>query len=131
MGKKIDTAGTYVGPILESGFGATKNGYPQWIVRVGAAKKFVNDAAELAHFQLTEPQYVDWSSFDESALDYLVLYKSTTDLTPENALLNYQQAKAATGWSGLDFDSLANGDLIGKEILFRIEEQTYEGKTQL
>ena len=55
---QIDTVGTYLGTIVESGVGVTKNGFPQWVVRFQATKKYIVEASDLAFFKLTEPAYV-------------------------------------------------------------------------
>ena len=38
----IDSAGVYVGTIVESGVNTTKNGFPQWSARLQAAKKWID-----------------------------------------------------------------------------------------
>jgi hypothetical protein len=128
---KIDSIGTYVGEIVESGLGTTKNGFPQWVARLKATKKFVDSPEDLAHFSLTEPGYVDWSGFDEEIVAFMVLFKDKDEFSKDTALLNYEQLQLATGWDGSEFDTLANGSLLKKSILFRVGENTYEGKTSL
>lgn len=131
MSNRIDSTGTYLGTIVEHSLGETKNGFPQFIVRVKADEKYVADTDGLAHFKLTEPQYVDWSSFDEEQLGYLVLFKSKDQLDDSTKLLNYEQLQLATGWEGTSFDDLNNGKFVGKKILFRVEENEYQGKVSL
>lgn len=133
---QIDSKGTFLGTVEESGVGITKKSqFPQWVARLKATKKWIDDPEGMAHFQMTEPGYVDWSSFDEGMVAYLVLFKATgADDSPFNdqsKLLNYEQLQLATGWDGASFDSLADGSLVGKEILFRVEDHEYEGKTSL
>lgn len=130
---KIDSIGTYVGEILESAVSLTTKGFPQWVARLKAEKKWVGDTEGMKHFKLEEPAYVDWTSFDEEIVAYMVLFNSTSEqgFTPETALLNYEQLQIATGWDGTEFETLANGSLVGKKILFRVEENTYQDKTRL
>lgn len=120
---QIDRAGTFIGTILESGFSTTANGYPQWVIKLGATKYYAKSPEELAHFQIAEPAYVDWSSFGEEIVGYLVLFND------KGPLMSYEQAQAATGWDGQDFQTL--GDHVGKSILFRVEEDTYNNVTKL
>jgi len=132
MSQQIDSTGTYLGTIEESGLSTSKGGFPQAILRLKATQKYINAPNELAHFKLEEPAYVDWSGFDEDILAYLILFKSTEEFTKDTALLNYEQLQLATGWDGQSFEPLADGkSLLGKTILFRVEENTYEGKTSL
>lgn len=132
---KIDTAGTYIGEVLEMGVSLTqKNKYPQAIVRLKATKKWVGDTETMAHFKITEPGYVPWAfegQEPEDIIGYLVLFKSADDLSDDTKLLNYEQLQLALGWDGSSFDSLADGTYVGKSILFRVEENNYEGKVSL
>lgn len=137
MANKIDNVGTYIFKVLDSVLGTTKNGFPQWVARVKAEQKFVENAEEIAHFQKQglladgQPGYVDWTSFDEETTIYAVLFKSASDFSKPNQLLNYDQLQAATGWDGTEFDSLVNGTFVGKSILGRVEENEFNGKTTL
>lgn len=125
MPNKIDSAGTYIAEITEHSLGQTQKGFPQFVARFKAVQKYVGDTAGLEHFKLTEASYVDWSSFDEEIMGYLVLFNA------DKALMNYEQLQIATGWDGTEFDSLNNASLVGKKVLIRVEEDTYEGKTSL
>lgn len=126
---KIDSIGTYTGTIVESTLGETKNGFPQAILKLAAKQKFVDDTEGMKHFGLTEPAYVDWSEFDEEAIAYLVLFKSTEKFDASTKLLNYDQLVVAVGWNGTDFDNFE--EFVGKDILFRIKENDYNGKVTL
>ena len=119
---QIDRPGVFTGTIVESTLGQTAKGYPQWVARLLAEKKYVTEKDELAHFNITEPAYVDWA-FDESLVAYMVLFNDN------GPLKNYDQLIAATGWTGQDFQDLTN--LVGKKILFRVESEEYNGKNQL
>lgn len=131
MSNRIDSAGTYRGEILEAGLSTTKNGFPQWVVRLKAAEKWVDDAVGIKHFGLEGPTWVDWSSFDEDTLGYLVLFKSNEEFSEETALLNYEQIQLAVDWDGTEFDSLNDDSHVGKKVLFRVEEHTFNDKTSL
>lgn len=127
----VDSVGTFIGEIADSGVTTSKNGFPQWIVRVKAEQKYVDDADGMAHFKLTEPGYVDWSTFNEEITGFLVLFNNADVFNKDTSLMNYEQVQLATGWDGSEFDSLANGSLLGKKILFRTEENEYNGKTSI
>lgn len=126
---KIDSIGTYTGTIVEAALGETKNGFPQAILKLAAKRKFIDDPAGMKHFGLTDPAYVDWSEFTEEAMAYLVLFKSTEKFDSVTKLLNYDQLVIAVGWNGTDFDNFE--EFVGKDILFRIKENDYNGKVTL
>lgn len=129
---QIDSVGTYTGEIVEAGVTVTKkSGYPQLVLRIKADKKFIDTPGDMKHFGIEAPAYVDWSTFLEDTVAYLVLFKDTENFSKETALLNYEQVQIATGWDGQSFESLADGSLIGKKILFRVEENTFEDNTRL
>lgn len=134
---KIEAAGTYKFEVVDSGLSLTKNSFPQWVAKLKATEKFVDAPEEIAHFQkqgvLTDgqPGYVDWAPFGEETVAYLVLFRSATDFGKPSQLLNYEQLQVATGWEGTEFDSLTNGSFVGKSILGRVEEDTYNDKTTL
>lgn len=141
MSSPLQTYGTYRGVVAETSVNTTKNGYPQWVPRLQATQKFVELPEELQFFHdqgalpdAKTPAWVDWSAYDESILGYLVLFggKNTAQFVTEgpekNTTANYDQLKVATGWDGLSFDSLNDETLIGKEILFRVEANEWDGK---
>lgn len=137
MPKKIDTAGTYLGTIVESALGMTKKGYPQGIWRLKADKKYIEAPSEVEHYTKQEvlkgeAGYVDYASFDEEALGYLVLFNSAESFVTEGegktSLMNYEQIQIATGWTGAEFDSFNNGFFVGKQVLFRVDEDIYDNK---
>lgn len=131
MPTKIDQAGTYRGQIAEHGIGMTKKGYPQFVCRITAAEKWVESKEELEHFELGKPAWADWSDFDEEITGYLVLFNDTDEFSEDTALLNYHQLKTALGWDGDEFNSLAEGEHVGKKVLFRVEENEWDGKVRL
>lgn len=127
---KIDTEGTFIGEIVESAISTTKNGFPQWTPRLLALQKWIDNVDDMKHFGLSEPAYVDWSSFSEDAVGFLSLYGKGKDEGSEPApTLNYEQAQLATGWDGNDFETL--NTFVGTQILFRMANNTWEGKTNL
>lgn len=129
---RLDTVGTYRGDITEHSLGVTKkSGYPQFIVRVNALEKWIETPSDLEHFEMTEPGWVDWSSFGEDITGFLVLFNDADTFNEDSALLNYEQVQLATGWAGDDFEPLNNGEFVGQKILFRVEENTYENNTTL
>lgn len=145
MSTKIETIGTYLGTIAESAVGLTKGGKPQWVAKLAATKKYVESKEEIAHFQKQQgpdgqplladgnPGYVDWTSFDEDMIAYLMLYNSADEISPQTEMKNAEQLHVATGWMRPDFASIAGPPVLGAEILFRVQEKkahtTPEGKT--
>ena len=104
-------------------------------MRLKATEKFVTAQDEIEHFTKAGitgewPQWVPWASYDQGTTAYLVLYKSATEFTPDTELLNASQLVKAVGWDH-SADQFADGSFVGKTIQFRIEENTYEGKTTL
>jgi hypothetical protein len=134
--ERIDTAGVYRGLVTESAIGSTKKGFPQWIGRLQATEKWVENEADLAYFLenkiITEavPQWVPWN-YDQDILAYSVLFNSEEVFNETTALMNYEQLKLALGWDGTEFDSLNGDEHLNKTILFRVEEDTYQDKTSL
>jgi hypothetical protein len=132
MPNRIDTPGVYRGKVTEMSLGVTKaSGYPQAILRVTAEKKFIEDQAELAHFELSEPDWQDWTDYNEEVVGYLVLFNDADNFNEQSALMNYEQLQAALGWEGVEFESLNDGSYEGKEILYRMEEDEYNGKVSI
>lgn len=118
---EIDTEGTFLATIIEHSLGVTKKGFPQLIARLHADQKFVGDTDGMKHFGLTEPGYVDWSSFNEDIVGYMVLFNSKDVLDDSTKMLNYDNLQRATGWDGASFSSLNSGEYVGKQVLIRIE----------
>lgn len=129
---RIDSEGTFLGTVEESGVNLTqKSSFPQWVARLKATAKWVDDPEGMKHFSLTEPGFVDWSTFNEDTNAYLVLFKSAEDFSDATKLLNYEQLQIALEWDGASFDALADGSMVGKVIMFRMQNEEYEGKTSL
>lgn len=104
---------------------STRNGFPQFNVVLKATQRYVDSPEEMAAFDLTEPGWIDWSQYDQSAIGHFVLFNN------EKALLNYDQVQKALGWDGASLAALAAGDWAEKEVLFTMEENTYEGNTTI
>ena len=110
----VDRTGTFRGKILDHGISTTKKGFPQWIVQLVATEIFDED----------EQVWVDWSEYDVNEITaYLVLFGG------KGETLTCQQVKKITGWPGLSFSTLDAMDLSKTGIQFRVEDNTYEGKT--
>jgi hypothetical protein len=130
----IDSAGAFRGTITESAIGLTKaNHYPQAVLRLEAAEKFIADPAEVKFFQENgEADFTGgWHAWPvEDIIGYFCLFNNADSYTKEFALLSYDQIVVATGWDGTSFDAFSDGTLIGKQVLFRVEESkdpTYPG----
>jgi len=135
---KIDSPGTYRGEITEATLGTTKKGYPQWVARLLATEKYIEEQADLDHFknegviEEATPQWVDWSAFGEDILGYFVLFNDSENFEPGvTSLLNYEQIQLAVGWDGAEFESLQDETHIGKKVLFRVKEDDYNGQVKL
>lgn len=134
MPENVDRAGVFIFEVVESAIGVTqKNQYPQWVSRLKTVQKWVDSEEEMKHFELKEPAYVEW--LDQDIIAYICLFNSASEFTVEGkgrtAMLNYDQLKLALGWDGTEFDTLADGSMIGKKIQGRVEEDTYMEKTSL
>lgn len=127
--QQIDRAGTFRGLPLEWGVSETKNGFPQFTVRLKAVE-FYAEAGEFEAGNPPETGYVPWEQFDQTIDGYLVLY--TKDAQGQwKELMNAAQLKKVFGWDGLTFESLAAGKYAETMVLFRVEEHEFNGKTTL
>jgi hypothetical protein len=111
---KIDRAGTFRGVIKESGVDSTKNGFPRWQIKVAATHYWVEDNFEA--YGLTEPDWVDWSAYEQEAYGGLVLFND------KGPIFNFENIQKAVGWDGASFSTLANGQYNGTEVLFRMQD---------
>lgn len=125
---RVETPGAYRGTITSHGLSLTKNGFPQFGFELAIKSKYVEDAAELAHFQITEPAWVDYSAFGQTTQGYLVLFKDKDVFDDSTKLMNYEQLVVALGWSGAEFNSLNGTEYVNKDVLVRIDENTYNDK---
>lgn len=125
MATKIDSEGSYRGPIREAAVSTTKKGFPQLVVRMEAAEKYIESSAEMEHFEIDEPGWVDWSAYGEDIIGYFVLCND------EKPLLNMEQVMKATGWDGSSFAALDAMDLEGHIVQFRVAENEYDGQVRM
>jgi hypothetical protein len=114
MGQLIDRVGTFRGTILEHAVSTTKNGFPQFVVKVQATEYYDEEGQA----------WVPWSEYEAQITGFLVLFA-------EKVCLNHEQVQKAVGWDGVSYAGLNDLDLKGKVVLFRVEENTYEGKTNI
>lgn len=125
----LETPGTFLGTITDASLGTTKKGFPQAILKLTTEKFYAESSQDLQHYGIGEPAYVDFPSTDITG--FLVLFNSTEDLSKDTAMFHYEDLKRAVGWDGTSFDSLTDGSLKGRRIMFRCEPNTWDGKTSL
>lgn len=123
MPQQMDRAGAYIATITESAYSETAKGLPQWTGKLLAVKRYVTDTDEMASVNITEPAFVEWNYGDE-IIAYLCLFGHDG-----SEMKNFQQICLSTGWDGANFQDLDK--LIGKTVLIRVEEETYQNKTTL
>ncbi len=128
---EIDRIGCFRGNIVESGVGATKNGYPQFTGRFHAKQKWVDDKAEFEAFGITEPSWVDWSEYDQYLTGFLVLMTEDKDTHAPKEIFHMDALRKALGWDGASFGTLGSTDWSGKDITFWVEENEYQGNVSL
>jgi hypothetical protein len=129
---RIDSEGTFLGTVEESGVNVTqKSSFPQWVARLKGIQKWIDDPEGMKHFGLTEPGFVDWSTFNEEINAFLVLFKSADEFSDATKLLNYEQLQLALDWDGASFDALGDGSMNGKVLMFRTANEEYDGKVSL
>jgi hypothetical protein len=119
----IDREGTFRGVIQEGGVGETKNGYPQYVLRV-LADEFYDTEAEGG------PAWTPWAEYQQEITGFLCLYTKDSKTGQWKELMNAGQLKKAIGWTGKSFEEL-NTLGNGKRILFRVEEDDYNGQVKL
>jgi len=113
----IDRTSTFRGRIVDHGVSLSTNGFPQWVAQLIASEIYDEE----------KQVWVDWSEYDVNEItSYQVLFGSNKKET-----LAVAQIKKITGWEGNSFQALTNMDLTEVGIQFRVEENTYEGKTSL
>jgi len=113
----INETGTYRGLSTDWGVSTTKNGFPQFVVSLNATEVWDKD----------EEAWVDISGEEATEITaFLVLFGKSGKPT-----LNAEQVEKAYGWNGASFSDLANGDYSDEKVLFRVEENEYEGNVSL
>ena len=135
MSNKIDEIGVYRGEVIEAAFKRNRNNNPMFVVTIRADERYVDDTATLKSYLdadlITEevPQWVPWTEYDQTIRNNMTLFSPKTEgevYTEDNATLNYRQCKEALGWDGTSFDELGNDTFVGKKVLIRVGENTYE-----
>lgn len=116
----IDRVGTFKGLPTDWGVSETKkNGYPQFVLELKATHFYDEEKGE----------YVPWDTYDQTITAYLCLFTKKDGEWVE--LMNAKQVKATFGWDGQSFESLSNGNYGNTEIMFRVEENDFEGNVTL
>ena len=111
---------TFRGGIVTHAVSLTKGDFPQWVAELVATE--IWDDEEKSWVNFTAQEYVEEGN---GAIAYLVLFGG------KGETLNCTQVKKVTGWDGLSFEGLNDMDLSEVGIQFRMENNTYEGKTRL
>lgn len=118
---QIDRPGTFRGIPQEWGVSESKNGFPQFVVRL-LATEYCDEAGNI---EGNEPG--TWAPWDygQEITAFLVLFNDKGPIFHVDALI------AALGWDGKNFANLNNNDWSESVIQFRVESQEYEGVTRL
>ena len=124
MSNQLDRPGTFRGLPLDWGVSETKNKFPQFVSKL-KAMEFYDETGELNG---GEPGWVAWD-YDMEITAFLCLYTQKDGQWVE--LMSVDQLKKALAWDGLSFESLANGKYDKTMILFRVEDEEFEGKHRL
>ncbi len=101
----INTDGYFKGVIVSGEFGQSKNGLPQEIWMLKATEIYDEEGEE----------YLPVDSEADEITAYLTMFNHDDS---EN--FNTSQIKKITGWDGADFNVLANMDLTGVELSWRV-----------
>ena len=113
----INQAGTYRGFIISSGIGASSGGFDQFVANFEAAEKWNED----------EQNWIDWRGYEESEIaGYFILFGKD-----DKPFRNCQQLMKALDWPGRDTDYLNDTDFSMVPVQFRVEPNTYNGKTSM
>jgi hypothetical protein len=137
---KIDSVGTYRGSIKEAAFSLTRNGFPQFVLKLDATERYIESKSDLAYYVeqgvITDetPQWINWENLEEDIVSYMTLYGNkdgTGEFTPANATLAIQQLQTALGWDGASFGPLHDGTYVGSQVLFRVAENNNPEFTNL
>lgn len=113
----IEQEGTYRGNITDHVVNLSTNDFPQLVLSL--------EGTEL--YDVETQSWCDWKDVPENEITaYLVLIDSKNNQT-----LNYKQVQEALGWDGKSFSGLATLDLSKTRVQFRVEPNTYNGKTTL
>jgi hypothetical protein len=110
--------GTYKGLVLETGVSETKNGFPQFVVKVLLT----------AYYDQKEGEWFDVSDNEYALNGYMNLIgrKGGAEDGESVRTLNFSQIMTVFGWDGAGLTYLRTTDFKGKEIQVRIAENTSE-----
>lgn len=113
----LSKEGYYRGVILDSGCGETSTALPQEILMLQAEDVYDIDSEDWISVDPEDGTEITW---------YGVLFGHK-----DQELANCKQLKKITGWDGANIIELGEMDFAGLPIQFRVEFNTYEGKTSL
>lgn len=131
MPSPIDRVGAFRGKIRESGVGASKGGFPQFVVNIVATQMWIDDPSQFAEFGLTEAGWADWSAYDMDITGFLLLAYNDKQTQAPVLGFHVEGIQRATGWNGASFASLGTTPLTDKEITFWTEENEWNGVVRL
>lgn len=131
MAGEIDRIGAWRGRFVESGVGTTKKEMPQFVGRLVADERFVEDKAEMEAFGLTEPGWVDWSGYEQDITAYLGLLTMDKETGAVKEIFLMDQLRKALGWDGASFGTLGSTDWSKKKVMFWTGWNEWEGKTSM
>jgi hypothetical protein len=145
MSKKIDQPGAYRGVLIETALRTTRAaGNPMFVATMRADERYIEDKDQLAFYveqgviTEPEPQWIDWTEYDETIRTNMVLFSPVTAGDPFiddendpdcNATFNYRQIEEALDWDGASFAELAN-DFLDAPVQFRVGENKPEDVDQ-
>jgi len=112
----IDRPGTFRGTPLEWAVTTTKNGFPQFVVRLQATE----------YYNEEDKVWLPWSEYGAEITAYLVLfYEKNGEMVP---CFQHENCQRAFGWAEpFAFSSLNDGEWGNLVILFRVEKNDYPG----
>ena len=117
---QIDRAGTFRGNPVDWGVTETKkNHLPQFVVKLAATEFYDEEKGE----------YIPWGEYEQEMTAYFVLFTDKSGAWEE--IFHVKSMKDVFGWDGLSFESLANGNYGDLTVLFRVEENEFEGNITL
>lgn len=136
MPSEIDRVGAFRGKPVETGVGATKNGFPQFVGRIMATERYVEDAMELAVLGLEGgPQWVDWSGYEAYLTGYFCLFGSVDKENPSAGMkkldFQFEGLNKALGWDGKSLAELGTADYSDKTLTFWVEDHEWNGVNSL
>ena len=116
---QINREGTFRGYPIKGVINYSPGGHTQWIADFQAVECYDEDME----------QWVDWSGYEESEMrGWFILFDKDVSREP---YLNAKQLQKALGWSGESFNELDGAGYAETLVQFRVESDTYNGKTKL